>query len=91
MHGSGLQKYRPSMMTPNRSEHKKMSNRKKALMALSVSGILLWRNRDKIARLMRPSRVYDARDDLPGYGEDEPYESVIDLGRDDEIVDIPLD
>lgn len=54
MYGSGLQKYRPSMHSPDKNEPKKMSNRKKALMALTASGILLWHNRDKLQRLIRP-------------------------------------
>jgi hypothetical protein len=61
MHGSGLQKYRLSMHSPDKNEPKKMSNRKKALMALTASGILLWKNRDKLQGLIRPHQPYRHR------------------------------
>ena len=61
MHGSGLRKYHPSMHSPDKNEPKKMSNRKKALMALTASGILLWKNRDKLQGLIRPHQPYRHR------------------------------
>jgi len=67
MYGSGLQKYRPSMHSPDKNEPKKMSNRKKALMALTASGILLWRHRDKLHGLIRPHQLYQGLP--PGYGD----------------------
>jgi len=61
MYGSGLRKYHPSMHNPDKNESKKMSNRKKALMALTASGILLWKNRDKLQGLIRPHQPYQHR------------------------------
>ena len=74
MHGSGLQKYRPSMHSPDKNEPKKMSNRKKALMALTASGILLWKGSDKIKQLFRYLNEQDIGRADQGLqpGEDEP-------------------
>ena len=74
MYGSGLRKYHPSIHSHDKNEPKKMSNRKKALMALTASGILLWKSGDKIKQLFRYLTDQDiARADQGlQQGEDEP-------------------
>ena len=70
MYGSGLQKYRQSMMNPDKNEPKKISNQTKVLMASLASAIIMYRNWEDIIRLSERRRPFRG-EDLPGYGENE--------------------